>query len=86
MKMQTSNFIRKDTPTQVFSCEFYQNFKNTYFEEICERLLFTVRLSIKMAVRNLRKTTGGLIIKLELQQKSEVAIRGILHKKVFLKI
>ena len=23
----------KKTPTQVFSCEFFENFKNTYFEE-----------------------------------------------------
>ena len=27
------NFIKKETPTQVFSCEYYKSFKNTYFEE-----------------------------------------------------
>ena len=29
----------KETPTQVFSCECYEIFKNTYFERNCERLL-----------------------------------------------
>ena len=27
------NFIKKDTPTQVFSCKYCEIFKNTYFEE-----------------------------------------------------
>ena len=27
------NFILKETPTQVFSCEFCELFKNTYFVE-----------------------------------------------------
>ena len=25
--------IKKETPTQVFSCEFYEIFKNTFFTE-----------------------------------------------------
>ena len=29
----TCNFIKKETPTQVFSCEYCEIFKNTYFEE-----------------------------------------------------
>ena len=29
----TCNFIKKGTLAQVFSCEFYEIFKNTYFEE-----------------------------------------------------
>ena len=29
----TRNFIKKKTPTEVFSCEYYEIFKNTYFEE-----------------------------------------------------
>ena len=28
-----SNFIKKETPTLVFSCEFYENFKNPFFTE-----------------------------------------------------
>ena len=31
--LQTCNFIKKETPTQVLSCEIYDIFKNTYFEE-----------------------------------------------------
>ena len=27
------HFFRKETPTQVFSCEFSKIFKNTYFEK-----------------------------------------------------
>ena len=27
------NFINNDTLTQVFSCEYFEIFKNTYFEE-----------------------------------------------------
>ena len=30
---QASNFIKKETPTQVFFCEFYKIFKNTFFTE-----------------------------------------------------
>ena len=29
----TCNFIKKKTPTEVFSCEYYEIFKNTCFEE-----------------------------------------------------
>ena len=27
------NFIKKETPTQVFSCEFYEISKDTFFTE-----------------------------------------------------
>ena len=30
---QARTFIKKETPTQVFSCEISEIFKNTYFEE-----------------------------------------------------
>ena len=31
--LKAYNFIKKETPTQVFSCEYCKNFKNTYFEK-----------------------------------------------------
>ena len=31
--LQVCNFIKKETPTQAFSCEYSQILKNTYFEE-----------------------------------------------------
>ena len=31
--LQVCNFIKKETLAQVFSCEFCEIFKNTYFEE-----------------------------------------------------
>ena len=30
---ETCNFIKKETPTQVFSCKCCKTFKNTYFEK-----------------------------------------------------
>ena len=30
---KTCNFIKKEIPKQVFSCEYCEIFKNTYFEE-----------------------------------------------------
>ena len=31
--LQGCSFIKKETPTQVFSCEYLEIFKNTSFEE-----------------------------------------------------
>ena len=33
MDLQTGNFIKKETPTQVFSCDFFEIFKSAYFGE-----------------------------------------------------
>ena len=34
IKLQAGlQYYQKETPTQVFSCEIYEVFKNTYFEE-----------------------------------------------------
>ena len=33
VKGQACNFIKKETLAQVFSCEFYEIFKNTFFTE-----------------------------------------------------
>ena len=44
------NFIRKETPTQLFFCEYCEIFKSTYFEEslrISEEDLLLVVLQIK---------------------------------------
>ena len=38
------NFIKKETPTQVFSCEICQLFKNTFLKNICEQLLWLLRI------------------------------------------
>ena len=37
--LQFWGVIKKEVPAQVFFCEYYETFKNTYFEKICERLL-----------------------------------------------
>ena len=36
------NFIKKVTPALMFSCEFCETFKNTFSENICERLLLLI--------------------------------------------
>ena len=42
--LQSCNFIKKETTTQVFSCEYCKIFKNTILKNICERLLLRVFL------------------------------------------
>ena len=32
-KFQACNFIKKETSTQMFSCEFFEMFRNTFFTE-----------------------------------------------------
>ena len=36
------NFIKKETPTQVFSCEFSEMFKKTFFTEYLRWLLLLI--------------------------------------------
>ena len=60
MKLQTSNFIKKETPTQVFSCEFYQNFKNTYFEEHLPTAAFYSQVVNKNGSTKLKKKNWWL--------------------------
>ena len=50
--LKACNFIKKETPTQLFSCEIYATFKNTFFtEEFCCLLLYIVFINfLGMAV------------------------------------
>ena len=43
--LQACNFIKKRTPTQVFSCGVCKVFKNTYFEEYLRTTAFVVSFS-----------------------------------------
>ena len=38
--LKACNVIKKETPTQVFSCEYCDIFKSTYFEEHQQRNAF----------------------------------------------
>ena len=38
IKLQACNFIKKETRTQVFSCEFWEIFKSTFFTDTCGQL------------------------------------------------
>ena len=31
--LKVCNFFKKETPTQLFSCKYWENFKNTHFEK-----------------------------------------------------
>ena len=37
-KFTENNFIKKETPTRMFFCEFYEIFKNTFFTEYIETI------------------------------------------------
>ena len=43
--LNACNFIKK-APTQVFSCEYYEIFKNTYFEEHLEMALNSTYITL----------------------------------------
>ena len=43
-RLQACNFTRKETPTQVFSCEFCEIFKNIFFMEHLQWLLLNLRI------------------------------------------
>ena len=49
----------KETPTQVFSYEYFKNVKNAYLKNICERLLLSVfmnkTLKIPIMTRSMLK-------------------------------
>ena len=38
--LKTGCFIKKKTPTKVFYCEYYEIFKNTYFEKQLQTAAF----------------------------------------------
>ena len=46
MEIKACNFIKKETLAQVFSCEFCEIFKNTFFTEhlLCLLLFFTMKI------------------------------------------
>ena len=49
-RFQACNFIKKETLAQVFSCEFYEIFKNTFFTELPRttasvNILFSIRIN-----------------------------------------
>ena len=43
-RLQACNFTRKETPTQVFSCEFCEIFRNIFFLEHLRWLLLNLRI------------------------------------------
>ena len=54
------DFIKKETPTQVFSCEICEIFKNTYFEEhlrTTDSIKSITCISLKSDARNYFKVT-----------------------------
>ena len=49
------NFVKKETPTSVFSCEFCENFKDTFFTvHFCGNTSITANL--------MRKLVGRLVL------------------------
>ena len=60
LQAEACNFIKKETVAQVFSCEFYKIFKNTFFTEhlwtagfaSSERLLLNHPVSVSFCYYN----------------------------------
>ena len=51
IKLQACNFIKSETPTKVFSSEFWEFFKNSYFVEHLRTAAFAARYSDNNALR-----------------------------------
>ena len=62
INLKACTFTKKRIPAQVFCWEYYEIFKNTYFENICKRLLFNLTSLFVCLLacfhRTLEKTTG----------------------------
>ena len=62
INLKACTFIKKRIPAQVFCWEYYEIFKNTYFKNICKRLLFNLTSLFVCLLacfhRTLEKTTG----------------------------
>ena len=63
------NFINKETPTQVFSCEFFKNFKNTFF----------YRSSLVAASRKIISVLGTIWWLLILYMQSFIELNNIIE-------
>ena len=55
-KPEASNFIKKETLAQVFSCKFCEISKSTFFTEQASKPFKLVTLSSAMALANLKET------------------------------
>ena len=49
-RFKASNFIKKETPTQVFSCKYCGIFKNTYFEELLRTTCSQDRMTLSICL------------------------------------
>ena len=66
--LQACNFIKKETPTQVFSCEHCEIFRNTYFEKHLWTAAFEAGrcnnfLSLEKLGQISLMTTGQVVLK-----------------------
>ena len=66
------NFIKKETPTQVFSCDYYEIFKKFFFMEHLRWLLLKARENLKLDTIKLFHVNGFLSIPPENTRKALV--------------
>ena len=65
---EACNFIKKETATQVFSCEFCEIFKNTFFtEEAVVRKCSVKKVFLKISQNSQENTGAGVSISIKLQ-------------------
>ena len=64
IKLQALQLYCKEIPTQLFSCEYCEIFKKTYFEEYCKRqpLHFSVNLIAKSLLLCKKWTSSPVIL------------------------
>ena len=55
--LKAFNFIKNETPTQVFSSEYYEIFKNTFFTEHFRWLLLNKKFKVAMSHSNGNEAT-----------------------------
>ena len=94
-RLQTSNFMKKETPAKALSCEFCEIFKNIYFVEhlqtalsmlnlfhVTDLFLYTLKHQKTSVVRYIERSVvgNGLITFLFTTQKTKFSIKSFFSK------
>ena len=58
LQVDTCNFIKKESLAQVFSCEFCEIFKNTFFTEHLRATVSGIRLGVSVNAHGIKKSLG----------------------------
>ena len=80
----TYNFVKKETPTQVFSCEFFEIFKKTFFIEYLWMIAFeylnVCRVSFGRSSRSQMFSKVGVLKKFRNIQRKTTVLEFLFNK------